>query len=92
MNTLAVVLYDRIVYAPLFIAYSSRTPSGISCILYLHTSIYIYTVYALYVNLSSGAYSGVTVATVKVVVAENHRDYRVINTGGAVYLWWKHRD
>jgi hypothetical protein len=60
--------------------YNSCTTAGIACIIYLH-SVYVY-VECVY--LSSGAYYGPTVATVKVIVAENHRDSMVINTGDAI--------
>ena len=60
--------------------YNSCTLDGIACIIYLH-SVYVY-VECVY--LSSGAYYGPTVATVKVIVAENHRDSMVINTGDAI--------
>ena len=63
--------------------YSNRTPGGIVCIEYLHTSIHIY-VYTLYTNLSSGAYCGGTVDTVRMMVAVNYRDSTVINTGSTV--------
>ena len=83
MNSRTVVEYDRIVYTPLLAVYSNRTPSGIACIIYLLCDLDVY-VYTLDTILSSGAYCGGTVATVKVIVAENHRESSVINTGSAI--------
>jgi len=89
-NSLAVVEYDRIVYTPLLAVYNSCTPSGISCIEYLH-SVYVYIILTLYTILSSGAYCGGRLTSVREVAAQNHRDYMVINTGAAIYLEWNHR-
>lgn len=89
-NVLAVVEYDLAVYAELLLVYSNRTPSGTSsCILYLNVYVYVYhdhsvNVYAVYTQPRSGAYRGGTVATVKGIVAENHRESMVINTGSAI--------
>ena len=53
------------------------------------SDIYVYSdsyMYAIYVYSSSGAYYGVTVLTVEAMVAADHRDSMVINTGAAISL------
>ena len=80
MNSRTVVEYDLAVYVQLFIVYNSSTPCGMSRIEYLSVDINIH----VYTIPSSGAYCGGTVATVKGIVAENHRESRVINTGAAI--------
>ena len=54
-------------------------------ILYLSVGIYVY-IYTVYAQSSSGAYYGVTVLTVEAMVAADHRDSMVINTGAAISL------
>ena len=89
-NSLAVVEYDLAVYAQRLLEYNSRTPSGISRIVYLHSdlySIYMY-IYTVYAQPCSGAYRGGTVGSVREIAAHDHRESMVINTGAAIYLWW----
>ena len=82
-NSRTVVEYDLIVYTPLLAVYNSCTPSGIVCIVYLLCDLDVY-VYTLYTIHSSGAYCGGTVGTVRMMVAVNHRESMVINTGSAI--------
>ena len=77
MNSRTVVEYDLAVYTQLFIVYNSCTPCGMSRIEYLSVDIYIH----VYTIPSSGAYCGPTVGTVEGLVAVEHRESMVINTG-----------